>query len=193
MDACHWCSLSYRGMSSRIELWMMSLAFVAYHMLLGWWVYAVSPMAAGVLDILVEVLLFYPLIIRRARQTGLTAYGVIMVAAHALPLALSCYHSFPYGYELEEEVPVLYCLFYLMLIPLYFYGGTFSGSKNELHRAAIAGDRGRVERLLAYFPSGLMKKSQKGRTPREYAQEAGHPELAVWLAEQEAQQKTAAE
>ncbi len=198
MDACHWFSPSYRGMSPRTELWMVALLYVVLCIWPGVWLGEYYPLTRDVIGIAVHVLIFFPLYIRRGRQMGCIVHGITPIVAYLGPqlMALWCYYA--HGWNVVDELlaGIPYVLYFITLLPLLFYGGTFSGRKNELHRAAIAGDKARAERLLAYFPSGLLKKSEKGRTPREYAQEAGHDDLAAWfkaLEEERAASKTAAE
>ncbi len=187
MDACHWGSPSYRGMSSRTELWMTSLALLLLQLVPGLYVLEYSPVMKELLDALLGFLLFFPLLIRRARQMGCTAYGVVVVAVLCMPLVLNAYALWSFGdFRIVEFFDGLFFLLdFLVLFPLYVLPGTFSGDKNALHRAAIAGDAERAARLLAWWPSGLSRRSQKGLTPREYAREAGHEELAAWFAQQE--------
>ncbi len=193
MDACHWFSPGYRGMSSRSELWLVALLYAVLCLWPGVWLGEYYPLTRDVIGMAVHVLIFFPLYIRRGRQMGSIAYGLTPIVAYLWPLLAALESYFTYGWNAVDEVlsGFPYVLYFITLLPLFFYGGSFSGRKNELHRAALAGDRARAERLLAYFPSGLTKKSEKGYTPSDYAQKAGHDELAAWFRAREEERMTA--
>ncbi len=185
-------------MSPRSELWLMLQLFVVLNVFPGMWLRGESPWAWAVVQVLAELLFLFPLYIRRARQMGSIVTGVTAMVGASCPWLLSLLSYLCCGWNAAEELlwPLPQLVFLLALLPLLLWGGTFAGRKNAWHRAAIAGDRARAERLLAYFPSGLLKKSEKGYLAHEYAQKAGHDELAAWLRAQEeeqAAQKTAAE
>ncbi len=207
MDA-HWLSPSYRGMSMRSELWLSSLLllliWVAMTLCLarlglhdmcweetGASSTPVAQLVCELLFLLVEVLFFCPLLIRRARQMEAVWYGAFALVWWLLPNVFSWGVYLRHGYLGQELLCGMgFWLNLPVLLPLFLIGGTFSGRKNGLHRAAIAGDRARVAQFLAFYPSMLLRKSEKGRTAREYAQRAGHRDLAAWLAEQEARSCT---
>ncbi len=211
MDARLWFSPSYRGMSSRSELWLtaMALSFVcglmplvlvnlgAYEVVWEEWGEVSNPLQLAFegFFLLLEMLVFLPLLIRRARQMGAVWYGAFALALWVLPEAYSWRSYFLHGYFGKDLLcGVDACLNLLVLLPLFFFGGTFSGRKNGLHRAAMAGDEARIVQYLSLYPSMLLRKSEKGFTPHEYARLMGHAELAAWLGEKEAAaQKTAAE
>ncbi len=209
----HWLSPSYRGMSMRSELLLSSLlllliwgamtlclAGVGLHDMCWEETGASSTPAAQLvcelLFLLVEVLFFFPLLIRRARQMEAVWYGAFALVWWLLPDVFSWGVFFRHGYLGQEELCGMgFWLNLPVLLPLFLIGGPFSGRKNGLHRAALQGDRERVAQFLDLYPSMLLRKSEKGCTAREYAERAGHRDLAAWLAEQEAAaaRKTAAE
>ncbi len=191
MDASHCFSPSYRGMSSRTELGVMTLLFVVLRIYPGVWVEHHAPLLYALLGVAVALLIFFPLWIRRGRQTGCIAWGLMPMAPMCLVWLFMLYLGFNEGWEttlelLSELLGGLPTIFsFIASLPLYLYGGFYAGRKNELHRAAIAGDRARAERMLAYFPTAPLKRSEKGYLASQYAEYGGHRELAAWLREQE--------
>ncbi len=192
-DAEHWCSPSYGGMSSRSELWMTSIGFFLLQLPLTCWLLKNQPLILNSLFCLFFVICFLPLLVRRARQMGAVWYGFFMVALGGLMVVDSLLIGFGYGALLLIWVAVGPFLFPLALLPLYFIGGTYSGAKNALMRAAMEGDREWVEHYIRQYPSGLRQKSEKGFTASAYARLSGHHELADFLeAEAAAQEKKTA-
>ncbi len=208
-------SLSYKGLSGRKEMFCMLgwyfflkavLKYGALKLFAGWMLDISASCASRFIPL---ALLFYafviglfcilfvmPLFVRRARQMGAAWYGVLVIVLHCLPVLGAVWLAKVGSFEGDPRALAVVWSAVLAVIaslPLYVYGGTFSGKKTELMRAAIAGDRERAERLLAYFPSGLMKKSEKGYTPCDYALKAGHKALADWFRELEEKKETAAD
>ncbi len=179
-------SLSYRGFSGRLEMFCMA----------GWYLFLKAALkfglsglvAAGLLSTqsgfvlrfgfltLFFLLFAMPLFVRRARQMGATWYGLLAIVLHGVPVAGAVW-----GARYADVVACCVLVTLLASLPLYLYGGTFSGKKNALMRAAMAGDMMRVRALAEDEPDAVAERSERGFTARDYALRMGHVEIAEYL------------
>ncbi len=193
-DRAHWFSLRYSGISSRSELWLMLQLLLVLNLFPGMLLAESHPLAYELIHALIMLLFFFPLFIRRARQMGSIVHGITAIIAYAAPQLLRFYSYGAYGWNAVDELlnglPQL--VQGLTLIPLLLWGGTYSGRKNELHRAAISGDRERAERMMAAFPNSPCRRSEKGYLASEYAERRGYDGLAAMLREKEAEREARA-
>ncbi len=187
-------SLSYRGLSGRKEMFCMLGWYFLLKTVLKFGIFML--LMASLLDLsaywallLIPIALFFilfvvPLFVRRARQMGAAWYGVLVVVLHCLP-ALGAVWLVRFGtYEGDPCVRVIsYSALAAVIasLPLYVYGGTFSGKKSELMRAAIAGDMERVRCLAEGAYGAVAARSERGLTARDYALRMGHTEIADYL------------
>ncbi len=182
-DPLRLCSPSYRGLATRTEMWVMLVILCGVQFLAN----AVPDGYGEPVTGLFHLIFALPLIVRRARQMGATWYGIFVIVSPliVLPLTNWLIISFATKADIVLYAQGILCYIILMFAPLYVYGGALAGRKNELMRAAIAGDFARARELLAEHPQMLLQKSEKGHTARQYAERQGHHELAAWLREQE--------
>ncbi len=181
-DPHHWFSPSYAGISSRTEVWLTRGSLNVLELVIAG-VFAHSlPLLCGAVFDLATVLFVFPLFIRRARQLGAVWYGVVALLVSNLPWHVLMVLEHTQGYEASFALQlVLVVINIVIFFPLYFLGGRYAGRKTALHRAALKGDREQVEKLLAQHPRDLSQLSENGYTARDYAQLAGHRELATEL------------
>ncbi len=182
-DPYHWFSLSYAGISSRTEVWLTRVSLNVLELVIAGLFAHSLPLLCGAVFDLATVLFVFPLFIRRARQLGAVWYGVVALLVSNLPWRVLIVLEHTQGYEAPLALQmVLVVIDIVILFPLYFLGGRYAGRKTALHRAALNGDREQVEQLLALHPHDLPQLSENGYTARDYAQLAGHRELATKLA-----------
>ncbi len=165
-------SLSYKGYSSRYELWVFLVVMVAASFLL-----ALLGIVGDVLLALFCIFCVWPMYVRRARQMGTVGYGYFIVGLYVLNLLIDVCCLIR-GIESEPGFSGILLIF---LLPLYFYRGPLSGRKTALMRAAMEGDMEQVKLLLEQKPHTLLMKSDKGHTAHEYAEFCGHAEVAAYL------------
>ena len=174
-------SPSYRGLSSRIKMWLGLALLLGAGLLLHPY-----EVAGEVALLLFTVSCIWPLYIRRARQMGVVWYGVLAIA---LPYALALAGTvLVYAQEQPDRVGMFarlshvpMVLHFVMTLPLCLFGGDLSGRKSELMRAAIDGDMHGLRDLLAARPGSLLQRSEKGLCAREYAELMGHRDIADFL------------
>ncbi len=183
-------SLSYRGFSDRWDMVYM----------MGWYVLVKAALKFGVGKIvdaellakqisiallgLFCILFVMPLFVRRARQMGAAWYGVLVIALHALPVLGTVWLAATGSYRGDPVALVVFVgvlVAVLATLPLCLYGGTFSGKKNALMRAAMAGDIHRVRDLAEEVPYAVAVKSDRSLTARDYALRLRHTEIADFL------------
>ncbi len=173
-------SLSYRGFSSRFEMWILLLVQQAASVFL-----TLLHNLGLVLMLAFYLLCVCPLFVRRARQMGSAGYGVFLVVLCTLELLTGLLLYLLGQSSALEELSKWSGLTVFLLLPLFFWGGRLSGSKNALMRAAISGDTEQARQLAEQHPEALWQISQKGFRASEYADMQGHQELAAYLRDQE--------
>ncbi len=183
-DPLRICSLSYRGLASRREMWVMFALLIGVQL-----VSSALPNGYGEpLVALFYILFAFPLLVRRARQMGAAWYGIVVIVSPIILIPLANVFILSFDCSKAELIyfmlGIMACIL-LLLAPLHVWGGALAGRKNELMRAAIAGDMARARLLVEEHPQQLLQKSEKGYTAREYAERRRHHELANWLREQE--------
>ncbi len=117
----HWFSLSYRGESTRTELWLMTLFyFVAYVVAMSILEHS-APLACQAAFDLGAILFFFPLTIRRARQLGAVWYGVALLVLQELEEVSNVLWSWLDVLSESLHLPYLVVQF-ILYFPICFLG-----------------------------------------------------------------------